>query len=63
MQVKPMNPKLKAPGTKRLKLFFVNLLSSFAFDFNLRRYIKAVQNGASSPLKVRRCKLNRYNSC
>ena len=33
-----MKSKLKAPGTKRLKLKYDVLLSSFAFSFNLRRY-------------------------
>ena len=40
----PMKPTLKAPGKrldKRLKLEHVKLLSNFAFNFNLRRYIKA----------------------
>jgi hypothetical protein len=35
-----MKPKLKSPGTKRLKLFHDELLSKFAFKFNSRRYIK-----------------------
>jgi hypothetical protein len=42
VQVDPVNPKLKAPGTnKRLKLKYDNTLSifNFAFNFNLRRYI------------------------
>jgi len=38
VQVKPMKPMLKAPGTKRLKLKYIKLLSRFAFNFNLRRY-------------------------
>jgi len=33
-----MRPKLKPPGTKRLKLKFDILLSNFAFKFSLRRY-------------------------
>jgi len=33
-----MKPTLKAPGTKRLKLKYNILLSSFAFNCNLRRY-------------------------
>ena len=41
MQVDPIKPTLKAPGTKRLNLKCDELLSSFAFEFNLRRYIKA----------------------
>jgi len=33
-----MKPTLKAPGPKLLKLTSNKLLSTFAFDFNLRRY-------------------------
>ena len=33
-----MKPMLKASGTKRLKLKYDHLFSSFAFNFNLRRY-------------------------
>ena len=36
MPVDPIKPTLKAPGTKRLKLKCHRLLSSFAFNFNLR---------------------------
>ena len=36
MQVDPIKPTLKAPGTKRLKLGYDKLLSNFAFEFNLR---------------------------
>ena len=38
VQVDPNKPKLKAPGYKRLKLKLDKLLSSFAFNFNLRRH-------------------------
>ena len=41
VQVEPMKPVLKAPGTKRLKLKYNKLLSSLAFKFNLRRYSTA----------------------
>ena len=41
MQVDPMKPKLKPPGTKRLKLKCDILLSKFAFTFNLHRYNEA----------------------
>jgi len=34
-----MKPKLKPPGTKRLKLTYDKLLSNVAFKSNLRRYI------------------------
>jgi hypothetical protein len=43
VQVDPIKPKLKAPGTKRLKLTYDQLLSSFAFKFNLRRYNKVFE--------------------
>ena len=38
MQVDPVKPKLKAPGTKPLKLEYDGLLSNIGFKFNLRRY-------------------------
>jgi hypothetical protein len=38
VQVDPIKPKLKAPGTKRLKLKYDELLSTFAFKINSRRY-------------------------
>jgi hypothetical protein len=38
VQVAPIKPSLKAPATKPLKLKCDQLLSSFAFNFNLRRY-------------------------
>jgi hypothetical protein len=37
-----MKPKLKLPGTKRLRRKCDILLSTFAFKFNLRRYIKGL---------------------
>jgi hypothetical protein len=37
VQVDPIKPTFKAPGTKRLNLNYDKLLSSFAFKFNLRR--------------------------
>jgi hypothetical protein len=39
--VDPIKPTLKAPETKRLKLKYDELLSPFAFNFNLRRYSTA----------------------
>ena len=42
VKLDPMKPKLKAPGNERLcalKLNYVELLSDFAFKFNLRRFI------------------------
>jgi len=44
VQVKPMKPVLKAPGTKRPKLKYEKTLSNVAFKFKLRRYIEAVTN-------------------
>jgi len=37
VQVDPIKTTLKAPGTKRLELNYVQLLSYYAFKFNLRR--------------------------
>jgi hypothetical protein len=49
-----MKSKLKAPGTERLKPKYDNLLSRFAFKFNLRRYnlagLAAAAGGASQML-------------
>jgi len=45
VQVDPIEPVLKAPKTKRLKLNVDELLSSFAFKFSLRRYIKEGDKG------------------
>jgi hypothetical protein len=41
VQVDPIKPTLKAPGSKRLKLEREKMLSYYAFKFNLRRYILA----------------------
>jgi hypothetical protein len=38
VQVDPIKPKFKLPGTKRLKLKRDEPLSNFAFKFKLRRY-------------------------
>jgi hypothetical protein len=38
----PSKPVLKASGPKRSKLKYDRLLSTFAFDFNLRRYATAL---------------------
>ena len=42
VQVDPIKPELKAPGTKRLKLKCDEPLSDFAFNFSLRRYTEVV---------------------
>ena len=50
---------LKAPGTMRLKLYNDKLLSTFAFKFNLRRYIVAyLEEGF---FLVGRCRLTLSN--
>jgi len=59
VQVEPMKSKLKAPGTKRLKLNHDIMLSSFAFKFNLRLYTLAVPCRKSSPLSVTSSHSNR----
>ena len=45
MQVDPIKPTLKAPGTKRLKLQYDEPPSSFALKFKLRRYIECAGDG------------------
>jgi len=47
--VDPIKPTLKLPGTKHLKLKCGELLSTFAFKFNLRRYTKAAAPAPSVP--------------
>jgi len=42
----PNKPALKAPGNDRLKLKCDELLSSFGFNVNLRRYTMGSQAGA-----------------
>jgi len=41
VQVDPIKPTLKAPGTKHLTLKHDEVLSGFGFNFNLGRYTKA----------------------
>ena len=41
VQVDPIGPMLKLPGSKRSKLKYGKMLSSVAFNFNLRHYAKA----------------------
>jgi len=38
VQVEPMKPMLKTPGSIDLKLTYDGPRSNFAFNFNLRRY-------------------------
>jgi len=49
VQVHPIEPTLKTPGTERLKLENEQLLSNFAFNFNLRRYIKDDAEAEAGP--------------
>jgi len=46
--VKPVKSVLKASGTKRLKLNCDDLVSSFAFNCNLRRYSKSPGSGRAA---------------
>jgi len=65
VQVDPIKPMLKPPGTKRLKLECAELGSNFAFNFNLRRYTTG-EDGEdiwlgkatveAGPTKVGRCR-------
>jgi hypothetical protein len=43
VQLDPIKPTLKAPGTKRLTLKYNELLSNVAFKLNLRHYTVAQQ--------------------
>ena len=52
VQVDPLKPMLKAPGTYRLKLEYDKRLSDFAFSFNLRHYSSAAS-----------CRLSSRRSC
>jgi hypothetical protein len=45
VQVDPIKPTLTAPGLQRLKLKYYEVLSSFAFNFNLRRYTVVWKRG------------------
>jgi len=46
VQVDPIKPTLKAPGTEHLKLKHEGLLSNVGFKFNLRRYTEGGQGRA-----------------
>ena len=47
VQLDPIKPTLKVPGTKRLKLQYDEFLSSLPFKFNLRRYTGGKRSVAS----------------
>jgi len=46
LQVDPIKSSLNAPGTRRFTLKCIEPLSSFAFNFNLRRYNEDHEGGA-----------------
>ena len=50
MQVDPIKPTLKPPGTKQLKVKYEELLPSFALNFNFRRYIEEFSAGLAAAL-------------
>ena len=52
MQVDPIKPTLKAPGTKRLKVKCERQLSSFAFNFSFRRYSQERIRGTENALDI-----------
>jgi len=54
VQVDPIKPTLKPPAKKPLKLKRDELLSIFAFNFKLRRYMKGLDSklGASRFVKT-----------
>jgi len=45
VQLDPVKPTLKAPGTMPLTLKYDKLPSNSAFNFDLRRYTKVVELG------------------
>ena len=55
VQVDPIKPTLKPPGTKLLKLKCDTLLSTSAFKFNLRRFDKDAD--AAVQLYLRACEM------
>ena len=48
VQLDPIKPKLKPPGTKHSKLKCDDLVSNFAFNFGLRRYNKEQLTGVAT---------------
>jgi hypothetical protein len=53
VQLDPIKPTLIAPGTKRFKLRYYKLLSSFASNFKLRRYMVGRAERAPGDSEVR----------
>ena len=54
---------LKAPGAKRLKLKYDEVLSNFAFNFNLRRYTTYDDQDSSVVSKVLHCPEQMHRLC
>ena len=50
VQVVPMKPVLKAPGSMLLKLSYDELLSSFALNIDLRRYTTVMVTATAPPV-------------
>jgi len=73
VQIDPIQPTLKAPGSERLKPKHVEVLSSFAFRFNVRRYMmgpetftryfKDDNTRVTKMIVVGRCRLTLSNIC
>jgi len=58
VQIDPIKPVLKASATKRLKLQYGELLSSFAFKLNLCCYMKALSQNAAAAIGDCTCGAN-----
>jgi len=54
VQIDPIKPKLKPPGTKRLTLEYDGLPSNIGFKFKLRRYDAASPGAAAADARERR---------
>jgi len=52
VQVDPIKPTLKAPGTQQLKLKYDEPLSNFAFNFKLHRYTTGLAVAMAAQLGV-----------
>jgi dynein heavy chain len=63
VQVDPIKPMLKPPGTKRLKAVCDIMLSTSAFKFNLRRYSKAGEKSRSVPVNPKAVTRNELYGC
>jgi len=63
VQFDPTKPTVKAPATKRLKLHYDKPLSTFAFNFNLRRYNEARLTELGGDLHSSTFRLNSSTYC